>query len=687
MSTSRFYGLGWMALMWLFVPLGAQGQDAMDLCDHVAEGKAAKLIEKGTDKKKYDATKRRSLLEAAIEEDEEALAAQLALGLLSFSEARKSGGSFAEARRWLESVHGACFLYNEEVPYTLGAIAYAEDRHSDALLWFDRFLHWEDETGRPLAPRSLKRVEQVNGVLPELRFLEQFNAHVDAPHPLVLSEVASGDAEYLPALSADGTLLFFTRAGERKAKGDLVSRPFEAFSWARRPGPSVAFDEGVALDAPFNQTDGYGGASISVDNRVLYLAIKTPVPDNAQNIDLYSTRYSLFDDSGREKIYLWSDPEPIDALNTPDGWESQPAIDPSGNWLYFAAIRPGTTPDANGQPTIDILVSQRQDDGQWGEARRLPFPVNGPYSDKAPFLHPDGRTLYFASNRIPGGGGYDIWMSQLDSAAAPWDEGSWSEPVNLGAPLNTQGDEHGLVTTADGRTAYFSSRRPGTRDLDILTWPLPEPLRARASVVVKGQLEVGEELADTPISLELRYAQSRRAQAIDIGDDGAYAAIVDLAPQEDVLLVAKAEGAAFSAGLVIDSEAEDPALVTADLTVRSIDEQDAAFEIQDIHYASGSAVIDRTSLLLLDLFAEYLMDTGLFVEIGGHTDDVGSEADNLRLSESRAQAVRQYLVLNGVDAPQVTAKGYGESIPRADNRSEAGRAQNRRTEFRILDRR
>ena len=683
MKSPFFMAVACLAL--LVIPMGSHGQED-DPCEWVAEGKAAKLIEKGTDKKKYDAEKRRGYLEAAIEEDDQALAAQLALGLLSFSEARKAGGSYTEARQWLESVHEACFLYNEEVPYTLGAIAYAEDRHSDALQWFDQFLHWEDQTGRPLAPRSLRRVEQVEGVLPELRFLEQFNAHTGAPSPLVLSEVASGDAEYLPALSPDGTLLFFTRAGERKAKGDLVSRPFEAFSWARRTGPSSPFDEGVALDAPFNQTDGYGGASISVDNRMLFLAIKTPVPNNAQNIDLYSTRYELFDDSGQDKVYLWSDPEPIDALNTPDGWESQPAIDPTGDRLYFAAIRPGTTPDANGQPTIDILVSERQEDGQWGAGQRLPFPVNGPYSDKAPFLHPDGRTLYFASNRVPGGGGYDIWMTQLDSAAAPWEEGSWSDPVNLGAPLNTQGDEHGLVTSADGRTAYFSSRRPGTRDLDILTWPLPEPLRARASVVVKGQLDVGEELANTPISLELRYAQSRRAQTIDIGDDGAYAAIVDLTPQEDVLLVAKAEGAAFSAGLVIDSEAEDPAMVTADLTVRSVEETDAAFEIQDIHYASGSAVIDRTSLLLLDLFAEYLTETGLYVEIGGHTDDVGSEADNLQLSEDRAKAVRQYLILNGVEGNHVTAKGYGESSPRAENRSEAGRARNRRTEFRILDR-
>jgi len=134
---------------------------------------------------------------------------------------------------------------------------------------------------------------------------------------------------------------------------------------------------------------------------------------------------------------------------------------------------------------------------------------------------------------------------------------------------------------------------------------------------------------------------------------------------------------------VVDSQEEDPALVTADLTVRSVEEAGAPFEIQDIYYASGSAVINRSSLLLLDLFAEYLLDTGLKVEIGGHTDDVGLDADNLSLSKRRADAVRNHLISQGVPAHHLTARGYGESRPRVTNDTEAGRARNRRTEFKV----
>ena len=114
------------------------------------------------------------------------------------------------------------------------------------------------------------------------------------------------------------------------------------------------------------------------------------------------------------------------------------------------------------------------------------------------------------------------------TARSPTAADAWSKPVNVGSPLNTPGDEHGLVTSADGQNRLFFQPAPGTSGLDIMTWTLPEPLRARASVVVKGQLNISDELSETPINLELRYAQSRRAQAIELGDDGAFAAVVDL---------------------------------------------------------------------------------------------------------------------------------------------------------------
>ena len=356
-------------------------------CDGVPSAKAQKLIDKGTDKRKYDADKRRGYLEDALEEDEQAWAAMLALGQLTFRDAQKArSGDWGTAKRWMETLHEACPFYLCRHPLHLGG--HRRHRRIRRHEVVRPLPGWESVSGRPLTPRELKRL--VEAILPELRFLQQFNARPDAPQPRVLGEVATQDGEYLPTLSADGTLLFFTRAGQRKAKGDLVSRPFEDSPGLAATGPSQPFDLGEALESPFNLSNGYGGASISIDNRSLYLAIKTPTPGNPENIDLYATRYELLDDTGEERVYLWSDPEPLAALNTPDGWESQPAISPDGQTLYFAAVRPGTTADAGGNPTIDILASKRTGDGNWG-APQLRRPHQWPCQRQSP-LPPPRRT-------------------------------------------------------------------------------------------------------------------------------------------------------------------------------------------------------------------------------------------------------------------------------------------------------
>ena len=299
------------------IPAGtAWGQDG-DPCAPELEAKTLKLIEKGKDKRKYDIDKRIGYLEQALEEQEEATEARFALGLLLFNQARKNRGTFSAARTLLLDVHSACPGLDADLPYTLGSIAFAEGDFAASMDWFNRFIQWEQKTGKPLPPRATRRLDDVRARLPEIQFLLEYNAHADSPAPQVLESVATRDQEYLPAVSADGTLLFFTRAGERKAKGDLVSQPFESFSWAKRSGPSTPFNAGEPMEDPFNKTAGYGGASISVDNRSLFLAIKTPEPGNPENIDLYAARYALLDDTGDETVYLWSEPSPLTALNTP----------------------------------------------------------------------------------------------------------------------------------------------------------------------------------------------------------------------------------------------------------------------------------------------------------------------------------------------------------------------------------
>jgi outer membrane protein OmpA-like peptidoglycan-associated protein len=217
----------------------------------------------------------------------------------------------------------------------------------------------------------------------------------------------------------------------------------------------------------------------------------------------------------------------------------------------------------------------------------------------------------------------------------------------------------------------------------LLTYTLPEPLRAQASVVVKGELSRDAALEGREVAIQLRYAQSREVQTIEVKGDGSFAAVVDLSRYEDVLLTTVAEGAVFSAALVVDRDEPAPEWVEADVELKSV-EAGEPFEIQNIHFPTASALIGRASRAILDLFAEYLMDSGFRVEIQGHTDDVGGETENLELSRERARAVRTYLHNNGVSQGRIESKGFGEEKPRADNGTADGRAKNRRTTFVIL---
>lgn len=652
---------------------------AQEGCAPDYDSKTIKLIEKAQDKRKYESQKRDEFWNEALENETDCPACRLHLGRSAFMRAKRSGGSFAPARGLLRPLAANCPGYAAEVHYILGAMAYGDGQFDQARVDFNTFLNWEEHRDRMYTRRDDARRVEVLEILPWIDFHDLFNAHADGPKPKVIREISSPDDEYLPTVSADGTLLFFTRKGLRKAKGDIVGKTVEEFTWAKRI-EGKPFDHGQAMEYPFNQAAGaggaYGGASISIDNRELFFAMKAPATGQPNNIDLFVTTYELIDEVDGERIYLWNDPVPLESLNTPDGWESQPAISPDGQSLYFAAVRPGTTTDPKGNPTMDILVSHRTADG-WGAAEKMPEDINTDAGDKAPFLHPDGRTLYFASNRQPSGGGYDLYLCRMDSA------GHWGKAQNVGAPLNTEGDEHGLVVGADGVTAFFASRRRGTQGIDLLTYTLPEPLQANASAVVKGELIRDAALAGRDVAIQLRYAQSREVQTIDVQRDGSFAAIIDLSRNEDVVLTTVAEGAVFSAALVVDRDGLPPDWVEANVELKSV-KAGAPFEIQDIHFPTASAQIGRASQAILDLFAVYLMDSSFRVEIQGHTDDVGGENENLRLSLNRAQAVRTYLHDRGVSAGHIEAQGFGESQPRADNITAEGRGKNRRTAFVIL---
>lgn len=285
-------------------------------------------------------------------------------------------------------------------------------------------------------------------MLAQATFRDWAYAHPVAFAPATLGDqVNTGNDEYVNALTFDGDQLLFTRKMDRgngyfeeqifvsHKDGDLWEEP--------QPLQFQAFPEDIDPGAAF----------LSADGSKLYLT--GCGWGRESGCDLYVSHWDL----GK-----WSMPKRLEGNINTGSWESQPCVSADGKELYFISRRNGNA---------DIYCSRRNADRSWGEPQNLGAPINTQGTEMAPFLHPDGRTLYFSSDKHIGMGGFDLFMSRRG------EDGKWQEPVNLGFPINTNGDEINFFVAADGKTAFISSQREGGQGgYDIYTFELPEEIRS-----------------------------------------------------------------------------------------------------------------------------------------------------------------------------------------------------------------
>lgn len=667
-----------LLLSTVFIGLTASNTWAQ-ACAFTPEGKVAKLLEKAADKRKYDTDQRIGFLQDALEENDDCHPCRHELGVTLFKLAKR-GGSFSQPKALLTELVERCPDYHSDPYYYLGAMHYADQEYEAALKHFQAYMEFPDGEPEKFKKDYDKKYDEVREAIPTVKFWKDFYAHGDSFTPERVAGVSSDLNDYLPCLSPDGEIMFYTRLVSRKAKGDFVATQSEEFTWSFRPDINATFDAGEPLPQPFNiGASNYGGATISVDNREMIVAAKNPVADNPQNIDLFVTRYSLtFDARQGKEVYQWSELENLGTnVNTERGWEAQPSLSGDGQTLYFAKVGEGCKADENNDFTHDIFFSERQEDGTWGTAKPLPETINTTGHEKAPYMHSDSKTLYFVSNGHYGRGGLDIFYTRQQP------DGSWDTPKNLGHPFNTDGDELGLIVSADGEQAYFVSRNiKGSRMQDVYSIQLPEEAKPEKVMVVKGDVRNAAGQPSERARVKLTYAQSREAEEIEVNaDDGSYAAIVNLSRGEDVLMSVEADDMAFNSRVIAKKDEAPPSVVKVKVETETI-ATGKPFVINDIFYATNSSDINRESQLILQQFAEYLLaHPNLQIQIRGHTDNVGSDRDNLALSMDRAFEVKTLLERAGVPGKRVSAQGFGESKPVASNDSESGRAANRRTEF------
>jgi len=662
----------------LFMVLSAVAQDDED-CGVISDKKVKKLVEKANDTKVEPKDRKQALIDA-LAIDENCATCLYQLGVKAFKKAHADGTDYKYADDYFRRLIAACPKYHSDPYYYLGVIAYSREDYENALSWFNQFLEFKITDDAQMALDHPEKKRDVKEILPEIEFYSTFFKNPVPFAPAIVENVSTEADEYLPMISPDNELLFFTRKADRKALGDLTSRVVEEFTLSQRPDLNSPFDAGTKLPAPFNiYGDNFGGATISVDNKEMIICAcrkdNKRIPDY-NNCDLYSSKYERIKNMNTGKYeYKWSALENLGSgINTPNGWEAQPSLSADGKTLYFAVVR-----DIPGQEmNTDIWYSNRGEDGKWGPARPLQA-INTEGNEKAPFMHSDSKTLYFAAQvneNYWGAGGYDIYFTKQK------EDGSWTKPQNIGYPINSSEDEHGLMVSTDGKLAYYaSSKLKNAKGLDIYRFELPEKARPEKVILVKGQVIDENGAPVTDAKLEITYTNSNKKEEIKVDpDDAKYVAVINVEKGNDAVITVKTEDRTFDSKLIA-SNSTSPVIKAADLKAEKI-EVGKAYTMKDILFATNSYELSAATKFVIDQFIVFLKENpNIKIAIHGHTDDRGNPNENLTLSDNRAKAVMAYIISKGISQERITAQGFGQTKPKVPNTSDANRALNRRTEF------
>lgn len=651
--------------LFIFVGLASYAQEIAP-CELPDNKKAQKLFEEAVAEKKPSV--RRQLLEKVLEAEPEHYQAryQFAYENIKLAE-RDPRGSYGFAEKHLEQVIKECPNYHPYPYYYLGNIAMGKKDYAKAVDYFNKFLKLEYANVSDYPKDYEKRYDEVTQLKKDAEFYANVYKNPVPFDPKVVNGISTRANEYLGIISPDNEMALYIRNYEKLKKGDLTPKQVEEFTVSH--STPNGFDNGEPMPTPFNLTENVGGASISVNNKKLYLTICKFDMEGYKNCDIYTSDFV----NGE-----WTEPVSVgEGVNQKNSFEGQPSVSADGKNMYFVSIRED---EIGSIDDMDLYKSEMQPDGKWGKAKNLGIKLNTKGNEKSPFIHSDSHTLYFSSDGLKGVGGFDIYYSRQDSS------GGFQAPVNIGYPINSEHDDVGFFVSTDGKTAFFSSNelKNGIGGWDLYSFQLYKEARPEMMRIAKGELKDENDAPVTNAHIELKNIQTKEIRQIDVDTiSGEYAAVMNF--NSDYIMTVKSDDAAFTSEFISKADTVSGDVKKVDFEVKKI-EIGLVTKINNINFETNSFALDDASKKVLDEFIEFLkVHPHIKVAIHGHTDDIGNDADNMTLSDNRAHSVNDYLVEKGIDKSRLSFKGFGETKFLVPNTSEESRAKNRRTEFVIVE--
>ncbi len=524
-----------------------------------------------------------------------------------------------------------------------------------------------------------KRIEEcTNG---ELLVKSPVRVFIDNVGPTINTEYP----EYGAIISADESEMIFTSKRSTTTGGQLdkddgqyLEDLYISFNKNGKWSPATN------MGSPIN-TDGDDATSgISVDGQTLYVY---------RDGDIFESHL---------KGITWTKPERLNSkINTSQYKETSVSLSPDGKTLYFVSDRPG------GYGDRDIYKSVADAKGRWTEAVNLGAVINTQYGEEGISMQADGKTLYFSSQGHNSMGGYDIFKSVYEN-------GHWSDPENLGYPINTPDDDIFFSISASGKHGYFTSIRKGgygEKDIYMITFLGPEkpvvqsneddllagsnsevadvmmtaPVKVSTPKITLLKGIITDSMNHKPIEASIELVDNKKniviASFLSNSSTGKY--LVSLPAGINYGIAVKAEGYLFYSANFDLPDTSKYAAVEKNIALQPLD-IGSRIVLRNIFFDFNKSTLRDESTAELDRLINLLTTySKLKIEISGYTDNKGSADYNQKLSESRAKSVVDYLIAHGIPSDRLTFKGYGKENPIASNDDEDGRQQNRRTEFKI----